>query len=70
VGYPLAKAALLYPSQHWPQSISFPDLLAAARRLAFSEDENENRVVLCEILLRSFAAGFTELHVLGTGFCD
>jgi len=61
---PLAKAALLHLSQRWPRSISFPDLLAAAQRLAPSEkDENENRVTLCEILLRTFAAGVTELHV-------
>lgn len=61
---PLAKAALLQLSQEWPRSIAFPDLLAAARRLAFSEkDEDENRGALCEILLRSFAAGITELHV-------
>ena len=66
---PLAKAALLHLSQQWPRSISFPDLLAAARRLAFSEkDENENRVALCEILLRSFAAGVTELHVWAPPF--
>lgn len=66
---PLAKAALLHLSQQWPRSISFPDLLAAARRLAFSEkDENENRVALCEILLRSFAAGITELHVWAPSF--
>ena len=66
---PLAKAAFLHLSQQWPRSISFPDLLAAARRLAFSEkDENENRVALCEILLRSFAAGVTELHVWAPSF--
>lgn len=66
---PLAKAALLHLSQQWPRSISFPDLLTAARRLAFSEkDENENRVALCEILLRSFAAGITELHVWAPPF--
>jgi methyltransferase-like protein/trans-aconitate methyltransferase len=61
---PLAKAALLHLSQQWPRSLSFPDLLSAARRLAPTEkDENENQVALCEILLRSFAAGITELHV-------
>jgi methyltransferase-like protein/2-polyprenyl-3-methyl-5-hydroxy-6-metoxy-1,4-benzoquinol methylase len=66
---PLAKAALLHLSQQWPRSIFFPELLAAARRLAFSEkDENENRVTLCEILLRSFAAGVTELHVWAPSF--
>jgi methyltransferase-like protein len=66
---PLAKAALLHLSQQWPRSISFPDLLAAARRLAFSEkDENENRVALCEILLRCFAAGITELHIWAPPF--
>ena len=66
---PLAKAAFLHLSQQWPRSIAFPDLLAAARRLAFSEkDENENRGALCEILLRSFAAGITELHVWSPNF--
>jgi methyltransferase-like protein/trans-aconitate methyltransferase len=66
---PLAKAAFLYLSQRWPRSIAFPDLLAAARRLAFSEkDENENRGALCEILLHSFAAGITELHVWAPRF--
>src|SRR5438552_968885 len=66
---PLAKAALLHLSQQWPRSISFPVLLSAARRLAFSEkDQNENRVALCEILLRSFAAGVTELHVWAPPF--
>ena len=67
--HPLAKTVLLHLSQQWPRSISFPDLLAAARRLAFSEkDENESRVALCEILLRSFAAGLTELHVWAPPF--
>jgi len=66
---PLAKAAFLHLSQQWPRSIAFPDLLAAARRLAFSEkDEDENRGALCEILLRSFAAGITELHVWSPNF--
>ncbi|MBV8970061.1 MAG: methyltransferase regulatory domain-containing protein [Verrucomicrobia bacterium] len=66
---PLAKAAFLHLSQQWPRSISFPDLLAEARRLAFSEkDEHENRVALCEILLRSFVAGVTELHVCASRF--
>ena len=66
---PLAKATMLHLSQQWPRSISFPDLLAAARRLAFTEkDETENRVALCEILLRSFAAGVTELHVWAPSF--
>jgi methyltransferase-like protein len=66
---PLAKAALLHLSQQWLRAISFPDLLAAARRLALTEkDENENRAALCEILLRSFAAGVTELHVWAPRF--
>jgi methyltransferase-like protein/2-polyprenyl-3-methyl-5-hydroxy-6-metoxy-1,4-benzoquinol methylase len=66
---PLAKAAFLHLSQQWPRSISFPDLLAAARRLALTEkDQNENRVALCEILLRSFAAGITELHIWAPPF--
>jgi hypothetical protein len=44
-------------------------LLAVARRLAFSEkDENEDRVALYEILLRSFAAGVTELHIWAPSF--
>src|SRR5262245_30793608 len=67
--HPLAKAALLHLSQHSPQSISFRDLLAAARRLAFSEKgENEDRVTLREILVRCFAAGVTELHVWAPSF--
>src|SRR5262245_6762164 len=33
--HPVAEAALLHLSQHWRRSISFPDLLAGAQRLAF-----------------------------------
>jgi methyltransferase-like protein/2-polyprenyl-3-methyl-5-hydroxy-6-metoxy-1,4-benzoquinol methylase len=66
---PLAKAALLHLSQQWPKAIPFPDLLATARRLVPSEkDENENAAALCELLLRAFAAGVTELHVWAPRF--
>ena len=66
---PLAKAALLHLSQRWPQAIRFPDLLAAARHHVPSEkDENENAAALCELLLHSFAAGVTELHVWAPHF--
>ena len=66
---PLIKAALLHLNQRWPQAIHFSELLAAARQLVREEtDENENVTALCEVLLRSFAAGVTELHVWAPSF--
>jgi methyltransferase-like protein/trans-aconitate methyltransferase len=66
---PLVKAALLHLSQCWPQAIHFSELLAAARRLVPAEgDESENAHALCEMLLRSFAAGVTELHIWSPRF--
>ena len=66
---PLVKGALLHLNKRWPQAIHFSDLLKAARRLVPEEtDENENVTGLCEVLLRSFAAGVTELHVWAPRF--
>lgn len=66
---PLAKAALFYLNQQWPRSTSFRDVLAAARRLAPSEnDERENTAALCDLLLRAYAAGVIELHVWAPQF--
>ena len=66
---PLVKAVLLHLRQRWPQAIHFSELLGAARRLVPEEtDENENVTALCEVLLRSFAAGVTELHVWAPSF--
>jgi methyltransferase-like protein/2-polyprenyl-3-methyl-5-hydroxy-6-metoxy-1,4-benzoquinol methylase len=66
---PLVKAALLHLSQCWPHAIHFSDLLAAARRLVPAEgDESENVHAICEMLLRSFAAGVTELHIWAPRF--
>ncbi len=66
---PLVKAALLHLSQCWPHAIHFSELLAAARRLVpAEEDESENVHAICEMLLSSFAAGVTELHVWAPSF--
>src|SRR5436190_10016696 len=66
---PLVKAALLHLHQRWPQAIHFSGLLGAARRLVPEEsDENENVTALCEVLLRAYAAGVTELHVWAPSF--
>jgi methyltransferase-like protein/2-polyprenyl-3-methyl-5-hydroxy-6-metoxy-1,4-benzoquinol methylase len=66
---PLVKGALLHLNKCWPQAIHFSELLKAARRLVAEEtDENENVTALYEVLLRSFAAGVTELHVWAPSF--
>lgn len=67
---PLAKAALLHLSERWPQAVAFPELLAAARNRVSREenDEQENAAALCQLLLRSFAAGVTELHAWAPEF--
>ena len=46
----------------------FSELVAAARRLAFSaeapdSEEQEDTAVLCDLLLRAYAAGIVELHL-------
>jgi methyltransferase-like protein/trans-aconitate methyltransferase len=61
----LDKAALSYLSKCWPRSVHFPELEAAARRLALSAEEpdgEQNTVALCDLLLRAYAAGIVELH--------
>jgi methyltransferase-like protein/trans-aconitate methyltransferase len=65
---PLDKAALLHLSQRWPHSVSFTELLAAARRLTHSEatsdsEEKKETASLCHLLLRAYAAGVVELHL-------
>jgi methyltransferase-like protein len=66
---PLVKAVLLHLNERWPQAIHFSELLGAARCLVAEEtDENENVTALCEVLLRAFAAGVTELHVWTPSF--
>jgi methyltransferase-like protein/trans-aconitate methyltransferase len=66
---PLVKAALLRLSQCWPQAIHFSELLLAARDpVSARGDERENAHAICEMLLRSFAAGVTELHVWAPSF--
>jgi methyltransferase-like protein/SAM-dependent methyltransferase len=66
---PLAKAALVILSKHWPKPIHFYELLTAARELIHeNEDEKENAVALCDLLLRAFAAGVIELHVWAAPF--
>jgi methyltransferase-like protein/2-polyprenyl-3-methyl-5-hydroxy-6-metoxy-1,4-benzoquinol methylase len=61
---PLHKAALWHLSRRWPQAIPFPDLLAAARAASSPQtgDETEQTQALCDLLLRTYAAGVIELH--------
>jgi methyltransferase-like protein/2-polyprenyl-3-methyl-5-hydroxy-6-metoxy-1,4-benzoquinol methylase len=66
---PLIKAAMAHLGETWPQSCHFSELLATARSrsgrysacddFGFDEDARE----LGGILLRTHAAGLTELHV-------
>ena len=60
----LDKAALSYLGKCWPRSVHFSELEAAAQRLAFSAEPDckQNTAALCDLLLRTYAAGIVELH--------
>jgi methyltransferase-like protein len=64
VGQPIIKAALLYLSEIWPQSVHFSDL----RRVALSRlekdrpSESEATRILGRVLFQAYAAGMIELH--------
>ena len=57
--HPLTKAVMLLLSEAWPQTLSIPDLLAAASRLAGEQPGPEG---LAPILLATYSAGVIELH--------
>jgi methyltransferase-like protein len=57
--HPFTKAVMQLLCQAWPETLSFPALLAAATQLT-SEDANPEG--LAGILLATYAAGVIELH--------
>ena len=57
--HPLTKAAMLLLAEAWPQTLSIPDLLAAASGLAGEPPDPEG---LAHILMATYAAGVIELH--------
>src|ERR1022692_3315116 len=57
--HPLTKAVMLLLSEAWPQTLSIPDLLAGASRLAGEQPGPEG---LAPILLATYSAGVIELH--------
>jgi methyltransferase-like protein/2-polyprenyl-3-methyl-5-hydroxy-6-metoxy-1,4-benzoquinol methylase len=56
---PLTKAVMLLLAEAWPQTVSVPDLLASASRLAAEPPDPEG---LAHILLATYSAGVVELH--------
>jgi methyltransferase-like protein/SAM-dependent methyltransferase len=67
-GVPLLKGALVHLGTLFPQTIPFPELLAAAReRCGHRADgdgssEAEDNRTLADFLVRCYAMGFVELH--------
>ena len=57
--HPLTKAVMLLLAEAWPQTLSVPDLLAAASSLA---GEPAGPECLAHILLATYSAGVVELH--------
>jgi methyltransferase-like protein len=57
--HPFSKAVMQLLCQAWPETLSFPGLLAAATQLT-AEDATESGLV--DILLATYAAGVIELH--------
>ena len=57
--HPFAKAVMQLLCEAWPETLSFPGLLASAAQLT-SEDATEAGLV--DILLATYAAGVIELH--------
>jgi hypothetical protein len=67
--HPLTKAAMLQLSRIWPASLHFNDLIGAARfelnpDLARNNGDIalDDRLRLCEFLLKAYAANLIELH--------
>lgn len=64
--HPLAKMALIVLSRHWPQALSFRELLVEARtRLQVTpldDGIDEDALILAEIMLRAYEANLIELH--------
>jgi len=62
--HPLAKAALLHLGELWPQSVSFEELLAAARARVGSRgnEEESSASTLAKILWGGYCTGLVELH--------
>ncbi|MBI4850114.1 MAG: methyltransferase regulatory domain-containing protein [Nitrospirae bacterium] len=68
-GHPLAKAVIAELADAWPGSLHFNDLLLKVRnRLSSGPSGNETAseedvLALCKIILWTFAAGLSELHI-------
>jgi methyltransferase-like protein/trans-aconitate methyltransferase len=64
--HPLLGSALEFLAVHWPATVSFEALLAAARTAAAVEPSSENgdpRWILAETLASAYRGGFVELQI-------
>jgi hypothetical protein len=71
--HPLAKAAVLHLGERWPQTLSFDELLTAARlRLGTETSEaaalERDAQTLCNILWQLYGANLVELHLGASRF--
>jgi methyltransferase-like protein/trans-aconitate methyltransferase len=74
IGHPLGKAALTILCQTWPKAVAFDELVDRARALAAeggvsreksadSATRADDAYMLGDLVLRTYAANLTELHV-------